>query len=70
MNPYIAMFLIAIIRKEKNRFNYGRKWRVKRMRKSIIKLPVNSKEEPDWEFMESYVKTLIIWDLCYLNWSF
>jgi len=58
LNPYISMFLIPIIRKEKYRFSYGRKWRVKRMRKSSIRLPVNIKEEPDWKFMEDYIKNL------------
>ena len=51
----IAMFLITIIKKEKSKFNYGRKWRVKRMKKSTIKLPVNDAGKPDWEFMERYI---------------
>lgn len=58
MNVYKAMFLIPIIRKEKYRFNYGRKWRYERMLKSKIKLPINDKGKPDWDFMESYVKGL------------
>lgn len=58
MTSYIAMFLIPIIRKEKYRFNYGRKWRYERMQKSTIKLPVNSSGDPDWEFMEDYIKSL------------
>lgn len=58
MNKYNAMFLITLIKKEKYRFNYGRKWRIDRMKKSVIKLPVNSEEKPDWEFMENYIKSL------------
>ena len=58
LNPHLAMFLIEIIRREKTKFNYGRKWRVKRMKNSLIKLPLNSKEEPDWDFMERYIKSL------------
>lgn len=58
MNPYIAFFLIPIIRKEKYRFNYGRKWRYERMEKSVIKLPINELGNPDWNFMENYVKGL------------
>lgn len=66
LNKYIAMFIITVIRKEKFRYNYGRKWSVeKRMRDSKIKLPakeviINGQKKyiPDYNFMELYIKTL------------
>ena len=58
LNPYIAMFLVAIIRKEKYRYNYGRKWHLERMRESKIKLPVDANGNPDWRFMGEYIKSL------------
>lgn len=58
MTPHLAMFLIPIIRKEKYRFNYGRKWRFKRMERSIIKLPITESGTPDWQFMEAFIKGL------------
>jgi restriction endonuclease S subunit len=58
MNAYSAMFLCTLIRQEKFRFNYGRKWHLGRMNESIIRLPVLTDGQPDWEFMESYVKAL------------
>ena len=58
LNPFIAMFLIALIRKEKFRFNYGRKWHLGRMRESTIKLPITPEGNPDWDFMENYMKSL------------
>lgn len=58
LNPYIAMFIITVIKKEKYRFNYGRKWHKERMEHSIIKLPVDEIETPDWAFMEDYIKSL------------
>lgn len=58
MNPYVAMFICALIRAEKFRFSYGRKWHLVRMKESIIRLPATSTGEPDWAFMESYVKSL------------
>jgi hypothetical protein len=58
INKYIAMFIITIIRSEKYRFNYGRKWHKDRMNMSIIKLPVTKNNDPDWNFMEKYVKSL------------
>ncbi|WP_025029022.1 restriction endonuclease subunit S [Caldalkalibacillus mannanilyticus] len=54
----IAMFICTIIRKEKYRFNYGRKWHVERMKSSKLKLPVSSINEPDWEFIRNYIKSL------------
>ncbi|MDI9364972.1 MAG: restriction endonuclease subunit S [Flavobacterium sp.] len=56
-NKYIAMFIIPIIKKEKYRFNYGRKWESSRMRESTIKLPVNKKGEIDTDLMENYIKS-------------
>ncbi|MHA3465819.1 restriction endonuclease subunit S [Yersinia enterocolitica] len=56
----IAFFLCAIIKKEKYRFNYGRKWHLNRMKKSTIKLPVNELGLPDWNWIESFVDSLNI----------
>lgn len=58
LNPYIAMFLCTLIEKERYRWTYGRKWRPKRMPSSLIKIPVTSSGEPDWQFMENYIKSL------------
>ncbi len=58
LNKYIAMFLCVLIKQEKYRWNYGRKWRPVRMPKSIIKLPVKINGELDWDFMENYIKTI------------
>ena len=58
MNKYIAMFLCSVIGIERYRWNYGRKWRPIKMRKSKIKLPVDINGNPDWQFMENYIKTL------------
>lgn len=58
LNPYIALFLTTLIRREKYRFGYGRKWGIQRMKISTIRLPVTATGEPDWVFMESYIKAL------------
>lgn len=58
MNKYIGIFLATLIRQEKYRFNYGRKWGLGRMNESIIRLPVTADGKPNWDFMESYVKAL------------
>ena len=52
------MFLITLIKKEKYRYNFGRKWGLERMNKTIIMLPVDDNNNPDWQFMEDYIKSL------------
>lgn len=58
LNNYIALFICTIIKQEKYRFNYGRKWFAERMEESQIKLPVDKNGNPDWQFMEDYIKSL------------
>jgi hypothetical protein len=58
LNAYRAMFLCTVIRQEKFRFNYGRKWHLERMNETVVRLPATSAKEPDWTFMEGYIKSL------------
>lgn len=63
LDRHIAMFLITMIRHEKYRFGYGRKWHLERMKESQIKLPVDTTNQPDWQFMKDYIKSLPYGDL-------
>ena len=58
LNPYVSMFLIVLLKKEKYRFNYSRKWTSKKMNETEIYLPVDKNGNPDWKFMEDYIKSL------------
>jgi hypothetical protein len=57
VNQYVAMFLVTILNLEQYRYNYGRKACQARMKKMSIKLP-SKNEEPDYEFMEDFIKSL------------
>lgn len=61
-SKYIAMFFTTIINREQYRYNYGRKASQTKLRLSKIKLPaiLNAKGEyePDWQWMEDYIKGL------------
>lgn len=57
LNEYIAKFLISTIEKQRVCFEYARKWRPKRMVKSKILLPINNNGEPNYSFMESYIRS-------------
>ena len=56
MNKYIALFLTGQINKNnQNKFSYGYKACQDRLREMSIMLPVDSKGEPDYEFMHNYM---------------
>lgn len=57
-NPYTGLFIATVIMEDRYRWTYGRKWRPERMVKSTIKLPVDINGNPDWDFMEQYMKIL------------
>lgn len=56
-NKYIALFICAVLRQEKYRYSYGRKWVLESMKSTVIKLPEKA-GKPDWFYMESYMKLL------------
>jgi restriction endonuclease S subunit len=66
MNKYNALFLVTILNCENCRYSYGRKFNQTNIKQTIIKLPAKSVTnetgksiyEPDWQFMEDYIKSL------------
>jgi hypothetical protein len=58
LNQYIAMFLCTILRQEKYRYSYGRKWILESMQSTKIKLPKDHNGQPNWKYMENYIKSL------------
>ena len=57
INKHVALFLTVQFNKNnQKKFSYGYKACQDRLRKTSIILPVNSKGEPDYEFMEEYIK--------------
>lgn len=58
MNKFIALFIITVVKANKYRFSYGRKWTMEKMKDSIIKLPSKSDGTPDFEYMEKFMKLL------------
>ena len=58
LNKYIAMYLICLINNEKFRFNYGRKSNKTKLEQLKLELPTITPNQPDWEFMERYIKSL------------
>jgi len=57
LNRYIGMFLVTILDLERPKYSYGRSNRP-RLASTIIKLPTTELGQPDWEYMEQYIKGL------------
>ena len=64
INPYTASFLISVLDKERFRYSFGRKYKKEVISNSYIQLPAikntNDEYEPDWRFIEDFVKDQII----------
>lgn len=62
LNKYNALFITTILNKEAYKYSYGRARILSKLSNEIIKLPAITKEdgtyEPDWEYMENYIKSL------------
>lgn len=58
MNKYNALFLATIINQSNFKYCYGRGRSKSRLAKETIKLPVTKDGQPDYQFMEDYIKTL------------
>lgn len=58
LNNYIALFLKPIIESMRNKYNFAREISDARLSRERIKLPTNERNEPDWQFMEKYIKEL------------
>jgi hypothetical protein len=58
LNKYNAQFLITVLDLERYRYSFGRKYGHNIVKSSKIKLPTNFLGQPDWQFMEDYIKSL------------
>ncbi|WP_281673255.1 restriction endonuclease subunit S [Staphylococcus auricularis] len=54
-NKYANLFLSEIIKNQRGKYAYGYKMGTQRIKKQIIKLPI-SNNQPDYNFMEQYMK--------------
>lgn len=58
INKFVAMFFTTMIKNESSQYTFNNKWTKQMMEKSEILLPANNNEEPDFCFMEKYIKSL------------
>ena len=58
LNKYNGLFIATVLRHNNKKYSYGYKISKDRLNDTIIKLPVNEEGEPDYQFMEDYIKSL------------
>lgn len=58
LNEFNGLFLATILCQERPKYSFGRSWTGERLKETIIKLPITSDGEPDWQYMENYIKSL------------
>lgn len=58
LNRYIGLFITTVADKVRGKYNFGYKRSSSRLVKEKILLPINDKGDPDYEYMENYIKSL------------
>ena len=57
-NEYLYLFIKNSILKQKNKYQYSYKFNGERLKRQKILLPIKNREEPDYEYMEQYIKNI------------
>lgn len=57
LNEYTGLFIKTILEKERYRYSYGRAFKQELVKETIIYLPVNSDDNPDWEKMKEIIQS-------------
>ena len=57
LNPRTGLFVSTVLCKERFKYSFGRKWKT-HLRETQIKLPSTPDGDPDWQWMEDYIKSL------------
>lgn len=57
-NKYSSLFITNAITNQKEKYGYGYKMGTERLKRQKIMLPIDKNKNPDWNFMENYIKIL------------
>lgn len=59
LNEYNAQFICSLLRKQSEKYSWGGfKFSVGRVRETSLLLPTTPSGEPDWDYMEAYMKKM------------
>ena len=57
LNQYNGLFIATVLCLERPKYSFGRKWKT-HLNDTEINLPANRSGDPDWDYMENYMKSL------------
>ena len=58
LNEENGIFIVTLLNLEKYRYSYNRAFNKNNVENTMIKLPIDDNCNPDWKFMENYIKSL------------
>ena len=58
LNEYTGLYIVTLLNKEKFRYSYGRAFLKDTIYNTKLKIPFNSEGNPDFEYMEKFIKRL------------
>ena len=59
MNKYSGLFICSVLNSIVPNYSYNNARILKKIQSEVHKLPVDKNDEPDWKYMEDYMKNLI-----------
>lgn len=59
-NEFALLFFVPVFAKQRSKYSYGYKFNESRMLRQKLLLPVNDSGKPDFDYMEQYVKNLML----------
>lgn len=58
INKYTGMFITTIADRIRGKYNFGYKRSATRLAKEVLSLPITPTGQPNWEFMEQYMRNI------------
>lgn len=58
LNKYIGTFITTVADRIRGKYNFGYKRSATRLAKEVVTLPVDANDNPDWVYMENYMRTI------------
>lgn len=60
LNEKVALFIATLLNKEGEKYNYSNAFVAEKIENTVLCLPVDTKGNPDWNYMENYIDKLYI----------
>ena len=59
MNKYVYLFIATLTNRLSEKYNFNREISDKRILREKVLLPVKDNNEPDYDYMEKYIKNIM-----------